>query len=200
MRGFSQIFFGDAGFFTFVFIKGRDISSVGFPRGRDFTKKVEKKWKSPGGSWFTIYLNHTLYLAAAATWRVNMYNAKQQFILHGCSVMEITIDFCARGRSSSPPLIWRKILRLENAWNLPTKIDFPETCYFCELNDLETFWSFGDFFMSYLSHPEKVFFSSGSGSFWLGSDPELFLGSGSTSRAFFGLRINLRINFAVWLR
>ena len=200
MRGFSQIFFGDAGFFTFSFIKGRDISSVGFPRGRDFTKKMKKKVKIPGGVLvYHIFESHIIF-GSGCNLAGQYVQCQTAIYFHGRSVMEITIDFCARSRSSSPPLIWQKILRLENAWNLPTKIDFPETCYFGELNDLETFWSFGDFFMSYLSHPEKVFFSSGSGIFWLGSDPELFLGSGSTSRAFFGLRINLRINFSVWLR
>ena len=52
-------------------------------------------------------------LTAGATWRVNIYNAKLHFIVSGCNVMEITIDFCAV-RGSIPPLIWRKILRLES--------------------------------------------------------------------------------------
>ena len=45
-------------------------------------------------------------LTVGATWRVNMYNAELHLIVSGCSVMEITIGFCARGRSSNPPLIW----------------------------------------------------------------------------------------------
>ena len=101
-------------------------------------------------------------------------------------------------RSSNPPLIWREILRLEKAPNLPTKIDFPETCYFCELDDLETFSFFGIFSCPTSVIRRRSFFQPDQAVFLpdqavFGSDqirslcwapdqpPEPFLGSGSTS-------------------
>ena len=94
-------------------------------------------------------------------------------------------------RSSNPPLIWREILRLEKAPNLPTKIDFPETCYFCELDDLETFSFFEIFYVLPQSSGEGLFFSRiRQFSFRI----RQYLAR-IRSGAFVGLRINLQSHF-----
>ena len=184
------------------------------PRWKTSCRRVGAQRVSRTGRVYYIgpKLNHfkdagSRTLTVGATWRVSMYNTELHLTVSRCSVMEITIGFCTRGSWFESPSHLAKNSKVGKSTKFAYKNRFPRNMLFLRIGRFGDFFIFWDFFMSHLSHPEKVFFSAGSGSFpsgsgsiWLGSDPEPLLGSGSTSRAVFGLRINLRIDFSVWLR